>query len=340
MTSFRCPSTVFALLFLAGCADAPHRFNETAWTSTHPKLVTLTTGADQRVVQMSYMPGATTTTPAFWRSCSEGSPDAISSLTRNVGASLEKNEVAAASFASSVASQMASIGLRTQSITLWRDEAFRICEGYINAAISPIEFDFFHRRIENMIMASMAIEQLTGVLHAPSASTSGVDSSALTTAVTTGYNNLQAAEKDLTQDKAALDAAKKADTAGSTTDTQKNLTDAQTKEKASEDAVTKATDDLAKATAALASGTAPKAGVVDAGANAAALPPATVDAVEKIVGAALSTDYVADLCYHWYTSQNEYSTMGDPDKKALSERCAAQLEYDTKASRAAAQKLQ
>jgi hypothetical protein len=144
--------------------------------------------------------------------CAEPSPDGLSAL--NLGNSVDlaiPGRSLGLAFAS--AETAASIGLRTQSITILRDAMYRLCEGYASGALDDISFSRHHRRYQSIMMGLLAIEQLTGAVVARQATLGGQASSS--------YQNLSritqlidkaSAEKDQAaiaaqQAKAKLDAA-------------------------------------------------------------------------------------------------------------------------------------
>lgn len=94
--------------------------------------------------------------------CSQPSPDtaAADSVSAALGLTLNEGDAAEAGFAAGQA--VASIGLRTQSIQLLRDSYFRLCEAYQNGGIDPVEYGISMRRIQNTMIAVLAVEQLTG----------------------------------------------------------------------------------------------------------------------------------------------------------------------------------
>lgn len=95
--------------------------------------------------------------------CAEPSPDAISALSASAGFSAELLQRALAASASAQES-VASIGLRTQSITILRDAMYRLCEGYASAALDEFGFTRLQRRYQNVMLGLLAIEQLTGAM--------------------------------------------------------------------------------------------------------------------------------------------------------------------------------
>ncbi|MBM3482652.1 MAG: hypothetical protein FJX66_05065 [Alphaproteobacteria bacterium] len=62
--------------------------------------------------------------------CAEPSPDALSAIAASAGIGASVPSQGAASAAAALQTSAASIGLRTQSITLMRDALYRVCEAY------------------------------------------------------------------------------------------------------------------------------------------------------------------------------------------------------------------
>jgi TolA-binding protein len=59
------------------------------------------------------------------------------------------------------------VGLRTQSIQLLRDGLYRLCEGYMNGSLTAAQYDILMRRYQKYMIALLGIEQLSGVVRAP-----------------------------------------------------------------------------------------------------------------------------------------------------------------------------
>lgn len=100
--------------------------------------------------------------------CAEPSPDSISALAHAGSGAFSNdaiNEVRAA-FAQSESA--AYVGLRTPTIQLLRDGMYRLCEGYMNGAVTSDHYVVLLNRYQEMMVGLVAIEQLTGVVRAPS----------------------------------------------------------------------------------------------------------------------------------------------------------------------------
>ena len=156
--------------------------------------------------------------------CAEPSPDALQAYAASLGASFSAPRKESAALATAFSENSASIGLRTQSITLMRDALYRICEAEHNKAIGHGDTVLLLERSQDLTLGVLAIEQLTGAVVARQAIlTTGANAD-----VSTNVNNTQA----------ALDAARKDETAKN--DALTKAKDAQTKQQAVVDADTKA----------------------------------------------------------------------------------------------------
>jgi hypothetical protein len=159
--------------------------------------------------------------------CPEPSPDALSAYSSS--GSLTNFLQAATPSGQSVKDQLqaafakgeaaASIGLRTQSIQLLRDQMFWDCIAYMNDAVTPDQFNALQRRSQNFTLGILAIEQLTEVVKAEAVALSTASSAA------TGAN-------DLTNEKTVL------------TNAQKNQDEAQTRLEASKTALDNANEEV------------------------------------------------------------------------------------------------
>ena len=96
--------------------------------------------------------------------CAEPSPDALSAFAASFGGGLAAADAGSASFAGALSEGAGSIGLRTQTITLLRDSLFRVCEAGYNKQIGPLMVAQLHERFQDVTVALLAIEQLTGAV--------------------------------------------------------------------------------------------------------------------------------------------------------------------------------
>ena len=102
----------------------------------------------------------------FGAVCAEPSPDALSAYASSLGAGLAVPSKGSASIAQALTETSASIGLRTQSITLMRDALYRICEAYYSKAINGAQVAALLARSQDLSLAVLAVEQLTGTVAA------------------------------------------------------------------------------------------------------------------------------------------------------------------------------
>lgn len=94
-------------------------------------------------------------------SCAEPSPDALSAYAAALDAKVSTGKTAVGLSGASRES-VASIGLRTQSIQLLRDTMFRNCEAAMNDLVDKNAYVIMQRRFQSVMVALLAIEQLTG----------------------------------------------------------------------------------------------------------------------------------------------------------------------------------
>ena len=98
--------------------------------------------------------------------CAEPSPDSVSSYLSDVSADLDVTDKGTAGFKRKLAENAAFVGLRTQSIQLLRDSYYRLCEAYMNGAITASDYDIQMRRYQQYMIALLSIESLTGSVKA------------------------------------------------------------------------------------------------------------------------------------------------------------------------------
>jgi hypothetical protein len=155
------------------------------------------------------------------RYCSEPSPDALAAFAAAVGIGAGTPTGQAVSAAIGGQSSAASVGLRTQSITLMRDALYRMCEAYANDAVGPAQIATLLGRSQDLTAVILAVEQLTGAVVANQAALTGTTSAdASATALSTQkifeqasanverhQNRLDAAESNLATAKTERDQA-------------------------------------------------------------------------------------------------------------------------------------
>lgn len=107
------------------------------------------------------------------RYCAEPAPDALSAFAASVGLGASAPGTGAASLSGANKSDVASIGLRTQSITLMRDALYRMCEAYGNRAIGEAQVVTLLNRSQDLTAVILAVEQLTGAVAASQVALTG-----------------------------------------------------------------------------------------------------------------------------------------------------------------------
>jgi len=118
--------------------------------------------------------------------CTEPSPDAIlvlsSAFAGSAGANITRRDSTAIAAQLNLAmSRIESggyVGLQTQTIQLLRDGMYRLCEGYAAGALSAGDFKKLQRRYQSVMLALLAIEQITGAVAPGQALISGSASAA------------------------------------------------------------------------------------------------------------------------------------------------------------------
>ena len=94
--------------------------------------------------------------------CAEPSPDFASVLATAIAGNLSTPEDIAVALSRSTNETGANIGLRSQSIQLLRDAAYRVCEAYAAGALDSVDYATLLRRNQVFTTAVLAVEQLTG----------------------------------------------------------------------------------------------------------------------------------------------------------------------------------
>ncbi|MCX7383333.1 MAG: hypothetical protein NT133_18395 [Alphaproteobacteria bacterium] len=99
--------------------------------------------------------------------CAEPTPDALQAYASALGAGVSAPSQGAASIAGALQTSSGSIGLHTQSITLMRDNLYRICEAGYNGQLNNTDIVQMLQRSQDLTLGVLAIEQLTGAVKAP-----------------------------------------------------------------------------------------------------------------------------------------------------------------------------
>lgn len=151
--------------------------------------------------------------------CAEPSPDALASYAASLGFDLNIFNQSSGSLANALQSDAASIGLRTQSITLMRDALYRMCEASNNGHLNETEVAAFLRRSQDLIAVVLAIEQLTGAVAANQVLLTPSAKAGASANLVSNHQLLDHMEKDVKEKKKAVeDAQSKLDTAKSEKD--------------------------------------------------------------------------------------------------------------------------
>ena len=130
--------------------------------------------------------------------CAEPSPDALAVYAAGLSGSVSVPSQGAGSVAGALQESAASIGLRTQSITLMRDALYRLCEAYYNGQLSKAQVMLLLSRSQDLTATIVAVEQLTGAVVAQQAalsSAAGASSAAALVSNTKALEQIQALQK-------------------------------------------------------------------------------------------------------------------------------------------------
>jgi len=109
--------------------------------------------------------------------CAEPSPDALTARAAAIAASGGYSGISG-SLAASSTEEAALIGLRTQTIQLLRDGYYRLCEAYLNGALSREQYNLALVNVPATIIAIMAVDAVAGTPTAPAVVVSAGGSSA------------------------------------------------------------------------------------------------------------------------------------------------------------------
>ena len=144
--------------------------------------------------------------------CAEPSPDALASYAAALSLSVRKPGAGAASLAQSLQSNAASIGLRTQSITLMRDALYRVCEATANGTLGRVGAATALARSQDLTAVLLAVEQLTGVVAADQVILTSEAGAKASAALIETQKNLKAAEKAVNREQKELSKAEEQQT--------------------------------------------------------------------------------------------------------------------------------
>jgi len=145
---------------LSACAGDHTIGRETALPNgpTSNQALALHLNAQQRIVMVGKN--------AFY--CAEASPEAIAAYVAALAASADPPAIDTNSPPAGSSRDIASIGLRTQSITLMRDALYRLCEEAANGMISPRDVALLQRS-QDLTAVTAASDLLNGTVDSGSA---------------------------------------------------------------------------------------------------------------------------------------------------------------------------
>jgi len=186
-----------ALSLFEGCANMNTIGRTTSLDSTNDKGKAIHLDIQQRLLVVN----------AMKKYCAEPSPDAMAAFAAAAGIGANAPTQDAVSAAGSMSSSAASIGLRTQSITLMRDALYRMCEAYGNEMLSKPQVMTLLSRSQDLTAVILATEQLTGAVVAHQAALSGIASADATAVITATSQLLEAALKQQERAQAWLERA-------------------------------------------------------------------------------------------------------------------------------------
>lgn len=277
------PGLLLLLVGLQGCSALTH-YNAVRDLDGVPgeRTEVLLMDAKQRgayLIRSAEMGPDNKVVKSFQHFCAEPSPDALSNLAAQFGATVSVVAKGEGSINGGFSEGAANIGLRTQSIQLLRDITYRQCEAYANGGISKLGLETLQRRFQSTMVALLSIEQLTGAVRAPAVvlagKAAGSDAELIASltektiaaraAVTKSENEVAAKDKDATStaaktktvkndydtEKAGIDALRKQSPAAGSAD-KKKVDDFDAAKPAKEKAVADAEIESTKAAAELA----------------------------------------------------------------------------------------
>jgi hypothetical protein len=170
--------------------------------------------------------------------CAEASPDAMAAYAAALAASASAQGYGAGSVSNASQSNIASIGLRTQSITLMRDALYRLCEAGANGQLSKMSATQLMARSQDLTAVVVAVEQLTGAVAANQAILTGTSNASASASMIGDAQQLDIAQKNLaSKEEATRQAQLDRDTAAGEVTTQ------EPKATAAQDAVNNASSD-------------------------------------------------------------------------------------------------
>jgi hypothetical protein len=129
--------------------------------------------------------------------CAEASPDAMAAYAAALALGVSVPSQGAGSGAQASQSDIAAIGLRTQSITLMRDALYRLCEASANGTVSDVSATQLLGRSQDLTAVVVAVEQLTGATVAAQAALTHSANADSTASAIGGADQIDAANKNV-----------------------------------------------------------------------------------------------------------------------------------------------
>ncbi|MEQ8654434.1 MAG: hypothetical protein RIC87_18345 [Kiloniellales bacterium] len=117
--------------------------------------------------------------------CAEPSPDALTARAAAAAVSGGTPKVGGA-LSGSATEAAASIGLRTQTIQLLRDGYYRLCEAYMNGALSREQYNLALVSLPEVMVSLLAVDAIAGTPRPPAVIVAPNGATAKTTGATEG----------------------------------------------------------------------------------------------------------------------------------------------------------
>jgi hypothetical protein len=243
--------------------------------------------------------------------CAEPSPDSLSAYAAEFAAKADLPNGVATQLLSGFQEGAAYTGLRTQSIQLLRDSLYRICEAYMNGAITREQYDLLVRRYQKYTVALLAIEQLTGAVKSPPITINTSGSAEVARSLSAIRSEIEAIDKEIT------DLEKKKSDSATTDEEKKSIETKIANLKADKEALTKYRE---HARDVLVTGTATST------VSSVGLPTQRSDqhiqavsaTVKEIVERIINTDDLGQLCFAHLSAQEK----GSEDGGKLNDACS------------------
>ena len=171
----------------------------------------ITTDAQQRVLLRGHRVGS----QGDVVTCVEPHPDAFTVNAASAAGHATTPSGLGAGFSGASSQSGAFLPFHTQTTTTLREQGYRLCEAYINGALSKLDYVQLLRRNQVMVTAVLAIEQLTGAVVGSGAAIGASSSVEVDqTAVTKANAEKATKEGNVEKQKTELDNAKNAEDKG------------------------------------------------------------------------------------------------------------------------------